>query len=58
MAEKLLTVQEAAKYLDIHPITLYKWAEAGKIPAAKIGKIWRFRKQKLDEWIDRHTKGK
>lgn len=56
--DKLLTVYEAAEYLDIHPMTLYRWVRKGKIPAAKLGKNWRFRKEKLDAWIDRHTKGK
>ena len=55
MTEKLLTIQEAAKYLDIHPITLYKWVENKKIPAAKLGKNWRFKKEKLEAWIDKHT---
>lgn len=58
MTEKLLTIQEAAKYLDIHPITLYKWVKKNKIPAAKLGKNWRFRKATLEAWIDKHTKGK
>ena len=58
MTEKLLTIQEAAAYLDIHPITLYKWVKAGKIPAAKLGKNWRFKKAKLEAWVDKHTKGK
>lgn len=55
MAEKLLTIAEAAKYLDIHPMTLYKWVKKKKIPAAKLGKNWRFKKEKLEAWIDKHT---
>jgi len=58
MAEKLLTVQETAGYLDIHPITLYKWLKKNKIPATKLGKNWRFKKAKLEAWIDKNTKGK
>ena len=58
MAKKLLTIADAAKYLDIHPMTLYKWVRKEKIPAAKMGKIWRFRKEKLDAWIDKHTEAK
>lgn len=53
--DKLLTVYEAAEYLDIHPMTLYRWVRKGKMPAAKLGKNWRFRKEKLDAWIDKNT---
>jgi excisionase family DNA binding protein len=58
MTDKLLTIEEASKYLDIHPMTLYKWAKKKKIPAAKLGRNWRFRKEILDAWIDKHTGGK
>lgn len=58
MLEKLMTIDQAAEYLNMHKMTLYKWAELGKIPAAKLGKNWRFQKEKLDAWIDKHTKGK
>ena len=58
MVEKLLNIEKAAKYLDIHPMTLYRWARKKQIPAAKISKIWRFKKEKLDAWIDEHTEVK
>jgi len=58
MADKLLTIEETAKYLDVHPMTLYKWARDDKVPATKIGKVWRFRKEKLDKWLDKHTEVK
>jgi len=53
VTEKLITVEEAAKYLDIHPVTLYRWARAKKIPAVKMGKVWRFKKEKLEAWLER-----
>lgn len=58
MADKLLTITEAAKYLDIHPMTLYKWVKKRKIPVFKVGKIWRFRKDKIDAWLERQEVGK
>lgn len=51
--EKLMTLEETARYLDIHPGTLYRWAQDKKIPASKIGRIWRFKKEKLDTWLER-----
>jgi excisionase family DNA binding protein len=57
-ADKLLTIYEAAEYLDIHPMTLYRWVRKGKMPAAKLGKNWRFKRVMLEAWVDKHIKGK
>jgi len=47
-----MTVEEVARYLRLKPQTIYKWAQNGKIPAAKLGKEWRFKKTLIDAWID------
>lgn len=47
-----MTLEEVAKYLKLQPQTVYKWAQEGQIPGAKLGKEWRFRRRILDEWID------
>jgi excisionase family DNA binding protein len=49
--EPLLTSEEAAALLSIHPKTLQKFARSGKIPAVRIGDLWRFRASALDEWV-------
>ncbi|HNW40124.1 MAG TPA: helix-turn-helix domain-containing protein, partial [Candidatus Omnitrophota bacterium] len=36
-----MTAKEVAQYLSIHPLTVHKYARAGKIPAFKIGTDWR-----------------
>ncbi len=33
-------------------LTIYKWAQEKRIPAAKLGKEWRFRKSIIDRWLD------
>ena len=48
----IMTLEEVAKYLKLQPQTVYKWAQEGQIPGAKLGKEWRFRRRILDEWID------
>jgi len=58
MPEKLLTIKELAKYLDIHKITLYRWVKQKKIPAVKIGKLWRFKKDKIDAWFEKQENKK
>ena len=49
-----MTLEEVAAYLKLKPQTLYTWAQEKKIPAAKIGKEWRFRKSLIDEWFVSH----
>jgi len=56
MTDKLMTVKNVAAYLSIHPMTVYKLAKAGEIPAFKIGGQWRFRKKALDNWVIRQIK--
>jgi len=48
----ILTLEEVATYLRLTPQTIYKWAQEKKIPAAKLGKEWRFRKSIIDRWLD------
>ena len=49
---ELLTIEQVAKIFQMKPQTIYKWAQDGVIPGAKLGKEWRFRRQMLDEWLD------
>ena len=50
--DEIMTIEEVAKYLKLQPQTVYKWAQEGQIPGAKLGKEWRFRRRMLDEWVD------
>ncbi len=47
----IMTLEEVAKYLKLQPQTVYKWAQEGQIPGAKLGKEWRFRRRILDECL-------
>lgn len=51
MASSIMTIREAAQYLKLNYMTIYKLAQQGKIPASKIGGNWRLKKELLDEWI-------
>ncbi len=49
-----ISLDEAAQYLGIKPVTLREWIkklDTNKIPAHKIGKQWKFKKGELDSWI-------
>ena len=49
---EILTLHELHTYLKIPKPTLYVMAQGGRIPAAKVGKHWRFRKADIDEWLN------
>ena len=52
MTEKWMTVKDISEYLQLSKDQIYRLAQQGKIPAAKIGRGWRFRKEKIDEWME------
>lgn len=54
MAEEseFLTAEEVASFLRIPLSTIYKLTQDQKIPAFKVGKHWRYKKQSIREWID------
>ena len=52
--DKIMTLEEVATYLRLKPQTIYTWAQEKKIPAAKLGKEWRFKKSIIDEWYLQH----
>ena len=57
MGEEIMTIEECAKYLKTSVSTIYRLAQEGKIPASKVGNQWRFRKEKIDEWLDQGASG-
>jgi excisionase family DNA binding protein len=50
-AERWLSVEEIAEHLGVASITVYRWLEKNKIPAHRMGKLWRFKPSEVDEWI-------
>lgn len=57
MEEIFFTVPELAEYLRMKPITIYKHASKGKLPAFKVGATWRFKKSSIDKWIEEQERG-
>jgi excisionase family DNA binding protein len=51
LEKEIMTAQEVAEYLRLAEATVYKLAQAGDIPAVKVGRAWRFKKNMLDEWF-------
>lgn len=52
---EVMDIRQAADYLGISPDTLYKYASESFIPAFKLGNRWRFKKSRLDDWMDQQS---
>lgn len=52
VSDKLMTVEQMAEYLQVDEYTIYAWARKGKMPAFKVGRFWRFRKEDIDKWLE------
>ena len=53
MKQSLLTAKEASSFLHVHPKTLYKWTDEGKIPFRRINRLLRFRPEDIERWPGR-----
>jgi len=63
---ELLTPNELSHILRLHPFTVTRLAreglsavpaaQAGKLPAFKVGGVWRFRKDQFEKWVDTRAK--
>jgi excisionase family DNA binding protein len=51
----IMTVHDVAEYLRLSEAKVYKMANEGRVPAIRMGKTWRFKKELIDEWIRRET---
>jgi len=52
----IMTVEDVAAYLRFSTAKVYKMARDGRLPAARIGRGWRFRKDLIDAWLEQSTK--
>lgn len=52
---EVMDIRQAADYLGISPDTLYKYSAEGFVPAFKLGNRWRFKRSRLDEWMDQRS---
>src|SRR5437588_6812985 len=56
-SHELLSVDEVASYLGVGPITVYRWCRQGRLPALKVGKVWRIRHGALEDFLRRSERG-
>ena len=59
MDDVFLTTTEVIEYLQVNLRTVYRLLKAGKLPAVRVGRQWRFRKADVDAWLERaHPAGR
>jgi len=51
MQERWLSVEEIAAHLGVNPDTIYKWITRKKMPAHKVGRLWKFTVSEVDSWV-------
>jgi len=51
MKERWLSVEEIAEHLGVNPETIYKWIGRKKLPAHKVGRLWKFLASEVDRWV-------
>ena len=51
MDDRYLSVDEIASYLGVKRDTVYKWITRRGLPALKVGRLWKFRKEEVDNWV-------
>jgi excisionase family DNA binding protein len=47
----IMTLEEVARFLRLNKSTVYRMAREGTLPAWKLGNVWRFKKEAIEEWI-------
>jgi excisionase family DNA binding protein len=66
MEDRWLSVDEIAAHLGVSRDTVYRWIDNRGLPAHKVGRLWKFKKDEIDEWVrtgcaeegDGHSTGK
>jgi excisionase family DNA binding protein len=46
----ILTLEDVAGYLRVHPSTIYRMVKMKQLPAFKFGRDWRFNKESIERW--------
>lgn len=51
MAEEIMNVEQVARMLHLHVMTVYRFVKEGKLPGFRVGGRWRFHRHTLEDWM-------
>jgi excisionase family DNA binding protein len=51
MSDRWLSVEEIAEYLGVSKDTVYAWISKRNMPSHRIGRLWKFKSEEVDEWV-------
>ena len=51
MEDRWLNVDQIAEYLGVSRDTVYSWISARAMPAHKVGRLWKFKREEVDAWV-------
>ena len=49
--DRWLSVDEICKYLGVSSDTVYRWIDKSRMPAHRMGRLWKFKKDEVDAWV-------
>ncbi|WP_419591628.1 helix-turn-helix domain-containing protein [Thiolapillus sp.] len=49
--DRWLSVGDICTYLGVSNDTVYRWIEKQDMPAHRVGRLWKFKKDEIDEWV-------
>ncbi len=52
MEDRWLSISEICKYLGVSNDTVYKWIDKHEMPAHRMGRLWKFKKEQVDAWVE------
>lgn len=58
MNHEIMTIEEVAEYLRVSERTVYDWAQKGQLPGGKLGTTWRFKREEVENWVNRQLGAK
>ena len=50
--EPWVSVEDIAKHLGVAKDSVYRWIETKKLPARRVGRLWKFKLSEVDEWVN------
>ena len=57
MEDRQFSVDDITAYLGIKWDTVYRWISEKHMPAHKVGRLWKFKKEEIDEWVKSGSAG-